>query len=195
MGIAGKEKVDLNRDCEVIAVPSGIRQILPKGTAVRIEQARGGSFTVSNDIHAIFRIDGQDADALGRKAPAGAWATPEGPLTEKMVWDALRTVYDPELPVNVVDLGLVYSCAIATGDTGAKTIAVRMAMTSPGCGMSNVLKADVQTKLMRLPDVAESKVEVVFDPPWSPARMSEAARLQLGMDMDDSRSSGFVQIS
>ncbi len=195
MAVPGKETIELSRDCEVIAVPSGLRQTLPTGTAVSIVQTRGGSFTVSNDIHAIFRIDGLDADALGLAPPKNAAKQKvEGPLTDQVVWDALKTVYDPELPVNVVDLGLIYSCSIHSTENG-KSIAVRMAMTSPGCGMSNVLKSDVEARLTRLPEVTEAKVEVVFDPPWTQARMSEAARLQLGMDFDDRPSSSLIQIS
>jgi len=188
------DKIELRRDCEVIAVPSGQRQTLPAGTPVRIVQTRGGAFTVSNDIHAIFRIDGADADALGLAPPKGGTPPAQGPLTEEMVSRTLKTIYDPELPVNVVDLGLIYSCDIKSNEQGAKSIAVRMAMTSPGCGMSNVLKSDVETKLKRLPDVTGVTVEVVFDPPWTPARMSEAARLQLGMDLDDTAGPGLVQI-
>jgi probable FeS assembly SUF system protein SufT len=188
------DKVELRRDTEVIAVPSGQRQILPTGTPVRIMQTRGGAFTVSNDIHAIFRIDGADADALGLAPPKSGAPPAHGPLTEEMVSKTLKTVYDPELPVNVVDLGLIYSCSITPNEQGGKSIAVRMAMTSPGCGMSNVLKTDVETKLKRLPEVGDVHVEVVFDPPWTQTRMSEAARLQLGMDLDDDRGPGLVQI-
>jgi len=188
------DKIELRRDCEAIAVPSGQRQTLPAGTPVRIVQTRGGAFTISNDIHAIFRIDGMDADALGLAPPKSGAAPAQGPLTDEMVTKALKTVYDPELPVNVVDLGLIYACHITSNEQGGKTISVRMAMTSPGCGMSNVLKADVETKLKRLPEVTDVKVEVVFDPPWTQARMSEAARLQLGMDLDDSRGPGLIQI-
>ena len=111
------------------------------------------------------------------------------------MWNALKTVYDPEIPVNVVDLGLIYSCAITPHEQGGKFITIRMAMTSPGCGMSNVLKADVETKLQRLPEVRRSCVEVVFDPPWSPSRMSEAARLQLGFDLESGGSPRLTQIS
>jgi probable FeS assembly SUF system protein SufT len=188
------EFIQLTRDCAVIAVPSGRRETLPRGTHVRIVQQRGGAFTVSNEIHAIFRIAAEDADALGLEQAAAQSATQppqQGQLTEPLVWDALKTVYDPELPVNIVELGLVYSVALTPTPAG-QSIAVRMAMTSPGCGMSNVLKADVEGKLLRLPQVAEAHVEVVFDPPWTPARMSESARLQLGMDSDTG--SGFVQI-
>jgi probable FeS assembly SUF system protein SufT len=195
MANSSADKVELRRDCEVIAVPSGTRQTLPQGTPVRIVQTRGGAFTVSNDIHAIFRIDGSDADALGLAPPSNVVTQPQGPLTDDLIWKALKTVYDPELPVNVVDLGLIYACAVSSNEQGAKSIAVRMAMTSPGCGMSNVLKADVESKLKRLPEVSDVNVEVVFDPPWTQARMSEAARLQLGMDFDDSAAPGLVQIS
>ncbi|HKF48905.1 MAG TPA: putative Fe-S cluster assembly protein SufT [Terracidiphilus sp.] len=177
--------IELKRDCEAIAIPSGLRQTLPSGTPVRIVQSRGGDYTVSTERHAMFRIDGADADALGLSPRQPAELSPrEGPLTEEMVWSVLRTVYDPELPVNVVDLGLIYSCAIAPRPEGGKSIAVRMAMTSPGCGMSNVLKSDVERKLSQLPEVEEARVEVVFDPPWSPDRMTEEARLQLGFDLD-----------
>jgi len=177
------ESTKLNRDCEVIAIPSGSRQVLPQGTTVRIVQARGGSYTVATEIHAMFRIAAQDADALGLEAPAAAGdPASQGPLSEQLVWDTLKSIFDPEIPVNVVDLGLIYSCAIAPSDRGGKKVSVRMAMTSPGCGMSNVLKADVEATLLRLPEVRETQVEVVFDPPWNPHRMSEAARFQLGFD-------------
>jgi probable FeS assembly SUF system protein SufT len=192
--MATPDQIELKRDCEVIAVPSGLRQTLPMGTAVRIVQTRGGAFTVSNALHAIFRIDGADADALGLAPPSSATPQPQGPLTDQMIWSALKTVYDPELPVNVVDLGLIYSCAV-TSEAGGKSVAVRMAMTSPGCGMSNVLKADVESRLLRLPEVTEAHVEVVFDPPWSQARMSESARLQLGMDLEERASPALVQIT
>jgi probable FeS assembly SUF system protein SufT len=193
--MAMTDKIELSRDCEAIAVPSGSRQTLPKGTPLRIVQTRGGAFTVSNDIHAIFRIDGADADALGLAAPSASTpAAPQGPLTDQMIWNALKTVYDPELPVNVVDLGLIYSCAVTSNSSG-KSISVRMAMTSPGCGMSNVLKADVESRLLRLPEVTEAHVEVVFDPPWTQGRMSEGARLQLGMDLDGRAAPALVQIT
>jgi probable FeS assembly SUF system protein SufT len=177
------ETVELKRDCNAIAIPSGSRQVLPGGTRVRIVQVRASNYTVSSEIHAMFRIDAADADALGQDSPAASKdQVPSGPLEEGTVWAALRTIYDPEIPVNIVDLGLVYSCMISPHPEGGKTVAVRMAMTSPGCGMSDVLKADAEGKLSRLPDVREAHVEVVFDPPWTPDRMSEGARLALGMD-------------
>jgi probable FeS assembly SUF system protein SufT len=178
------ELIELKRDCEAIAIPSGSRQLLPRGTTLRVLQARGGSYTVSSDILAMYRIDGTDADALGFEVPAAVkGAGQQGSFSEQLVWDALKAVYDPEIPVNVVDLGLIYSCAIAAHEQGGKIVTIRMAMTSPGCGMSNVLKADVESKIQRLPEVRETHVEVVFDPPWNPSRMSEAARLQLGFDV------------
>jgi probable FeS assembly SUF system protein SufT len=188
------DTIELRRDTEAIAVPSGLRQKLVAGTPVRIMQTRGGAFTVTNDIHVVFRIDGADADALGLAPPKNSAPPAQGPLTDEMVVKTLKTVYDPELPVNVVDLGLIYSCDIKPTEQGGKMVAVRMAMTSPGCGMSNVLKSDVEAKLKRLPEVSDVSVEVVFDPPWTPSRMSEAARLQLGMDMDDTRGPGLIQI-
>ncbi len=192
------DQIQLNRDTEVIAVPGGQRETLPAGTRVRIVQSRGGSFTVTTERYAMYRIDGADADALGLAPPGGAGTQirqQQGPLTEAMVWDTLKTVYDPEIPVNIVDLGLIYSCEITPREDGGKAVSVRMAMTSPACGMSNVLKADVETRLLRLPEVKETQVEVVFDPPWDRSRMSEAARLQLGLDMEEGSRSGFVRLS
>jgi probable FeS assembly SUF system protein SufT len=190
------DTIELKRECEVIAIPSGQHQMLPMGTAVRIVQSRGGSHTVSTNLRAMYRIDAKDADALGYDSPAGAKEpAQQGPLTEEMVWDTLKTVFDPEIPLNIADLGLVYSCAISPHQQGGKRVDIRMAMTSPGCGMSNVLKADVESKLLRLPEVTEAQVEVVFDPPWNPSRMSEAARLQLGLEFGNSGPDRLAQIS
>jgi len=176
------DTVELTRDCEAISIPKGLRQTLTKGTAVRIVHQRPGSYSVSTPAHSMYRIDARDADALGLADSSASAPTAQGELTEKLVWDTLRTVFDPELPVNIVDLGLIYSCTISPGTVG-NTIAIRMAMTSPGCGMSEVLKSEVERKLSQLPGVTEAGVEVVFDPPWDPSRMSEEARLQLGMDL------------
>ena len=189
------EIIELKRECDVIAIPSGQRQKLPLGTSVRIVQSRGGSYTVSTNFHAMYRIDAKDADALGLAAETSAnEPAQQGPLTEKMVWDTLKTVFDPEIPVNIVDLGLVYSCDISAVE-GGKTVSVRMAMTAPGCGMSNVLKADVESRLMRLPEVAKAEVEIVFDPPWTQDRMSDAARLQLGFDFGSPAAPKLTRIS
>ena len=176
--------VKLHRTCEVIEIPSGRGSTLPEGTSVRIMQSRGDSYTVWTDYGQMCRVDGKDADALGLQAgssePAPAVDTRE--FNEQMVWDILKTVYDPEIPVNIVDLGLIYSCKIAPASEAddGKRIDIQMSMTAPGCGMGNVLKADVESKISRLPSVKAVNVEVVFDPPWDMSRMSEAARLQLG---------------
>jgi probable FeS assembly SUF system protein SufT len=188
--IITNQSVVLKRDCTAIAVPAGTKQILPAGTTVRITQAAGTSYTVSAG-GALYRIDGADADALGQSGPATEEHTPPT-FSERMVWDQLKTVYDPEIPVNIVDLGLIYSCEIADHEQGGKKIDVSMSLTAPGCGMSDVLKADVETKLARLPEVKEVLVQVVFDPPWNPGRMSEAAKLQLGFDLDYGSSSNSV---
>jgi probable FeS assembly SUF system protein SufT len=180
--IITNQTVALKRDCEAIAVPAGTKRVLPAGTCVRITQAAGSSYTVAVE-GALFRIDEADADALGMSGPATETHTPPT-FNERMVWDQLKTVYDPEIPVNIVDLGLIYGCEIAEHPEGGKKIDVQMSLTAPGCGMSDVLKADVEKKLARLPDVKDVRVEVVFDPPWGPGRMSEAAKLQLGFDLD-----------
>jgi probable FeS assembly SUF system protein SufT len=161
---------------------------LPAGICVRITQAAGTSYTVSA-AGALYRIDGTDADALGLSGPPDQVHAPPT-FSEKMVWDQLKTVYDPEIPVNIVDLGLIYSCAVGEHEQGGKKIDVQMSLTAPGCGMSDVLKADVENKLRRLPEVKAVQVDVVFDPPWSPARMSEAAKLQLGFDLDYGTNTG-----
>jgi len=179
------ELIELKRACKATEIPSGIERVLPAGSPVRISQVLGTSYTVVSDVGYLCRIDASDADALGLTPGAdGEKKTPDGPFHEQMVWDQLKSVYDPEIPVNIVDLGLIYSCEIAPHDQGGRRIDVKMSMTAPGCGMGNVLKADVERKLAQLPEVKEVKVQVVFDPPWHPGRMSEAARLQLGMDLD-----------
>ena len=176
----------LSRACEVIEIPSGIRGTLPAGTVVRIMQSLGSGHTVATDRGYMYRVEAKDVDAIGLSNAAMAQepAVREGPFSEQMVWDQLKTVYDPEIPVNIVDLGLVYSCVITPLEQGVNRVHIKMSMTAPGCGMGNVLKADVQSKLSRLPSINEVRVEVVFDPPWHPALMSDAAKLQLGFDLD-----------
>jgi probable FeS assembly SUF system protein SufT len=134
----------------------------------------------------MYRVDAKDTDSLGLSTAAMAQqsAVQEGAFSDQMVWDQLKTIYDPEIPVNIVDLGLVYSCVITTLEQCQNRIDIKMSMTAPGCGMGNVLKADVENKLSRLPGVKEVHVEVVFDPPWHPGLMSDAAKLQLGFDLD-----------
>jgi probable FeS assembly SUF system protein SufT len=178
------EQIVLSRDVDATQIPSGIPHPLTSGTKVRLMQALGGSYTVMTDIGYMVRVDAKDADALGLIPAASATDAPQE-FSEKLVWDKLRTVYDPEIPVNVVDLGLIYACQIEPVAEGNK-IDIRMTMTAPGCGMADVLKADIQRKISDIPSVKELNVEVVFEPPWHPGRMSEAARLQLGLDVESS---------
>jgi probable FeS assembly SUF system protein SufT len=178
------EIITLSREVQAIEIPSGVPAVIPSGTGVRVMQFLGSGYTVSS-AHGMFRIDAKDAEALGLTAVEAPQtpAAEQGALNEKMIWDQLKTVFDPEIPVNIADLGLVYSCANAPLETGGQRIDIKMTMTAPGCGMGNVLKADVENKLARLPDVKQVNVEIVFEPAWSPARMSEAAKLQLGFDI------------
>ncbi|HEY1732413.1 MAG TPA: putative Fe-S cluster assembly protein SufT [Terriglobales bacterium] len=176
--------IKLSRDTEVIEIPAGTRTTLPAGSPVSILQSLGSSYTISGGQYgAMYRIDARDVDALGLAVPEASAATEQKPFSQQLVWDELKTVFDPEIPVNVVDLGLIYECAISDVESGHK-LDVKMSMTAPGCGMGNVLKADVESKLKRLPDVKEVNVEIVFEPAWGPGRMSEAAKLQLGFDLD-----------
>lgn len=177
------ETLVLARDCAATQIPSGIPHPLPAGSKVRLMQALGGSYTVMTDQGYMLRIGPKDADALGIEASTAVAENTPAEFSEQLVWDQLKTVYDPEIPVNVVDLGLIYECKIDPVE-GGNQIAIKMTMTAPGCGMADVLKADIQRKLAGLPSVKGLNVDVVFDPPWNPGRMSEAARLQLGLDLD-----------
>jgi len=180
--IQSRELVTLSRDTEAIQIPSGEPVRLPAGTQVRITQSLGGSFTLTTDIGYMVRIAGQDADALGVEPPAQSVAVAEDEQdTEKLVWEQLKTCFDPEIPVNIVDLGLVYHCQVSPLAEGGKKAEVKLTLTAPGCGMGDVLKKDIEGKLLNLPGINEAEVEVVLDPPWDAGRMSEAAKLQLGM--------------
>lgn len=181
--MASNEQIVLTRDVDATQIPSGIPHRLTAGTRVRLMQALGGSYTVMTDMGYMVRVDAKDADTLGLTPSTEASTGGPAEFSEKLVWDQLRTVYDPEIPVNVVDLGLIYSCQISPVAEGNK-IDIKMTMTAPGCGMSDVLKADIQRKLLSLPTVKELNVDVVFDPPWHPGRMTEGARLQLGLDLE-----------
>jgi probable FeS assembly SUF system protein SufT len=184
--MGASEPITLSRACEVIEIPSGIRATLPAGAVVRIMQSLGSGHTVATDRGYMYRVDAKDADVLGFSdtTSAQAPAVHEGNFSDQMVWDQLKTVYDPEIPVNIVDLGLVYSCDIAPMEQGGNRVHIKMSMTAPGCGMGNVLKADVESKLSRLTGVKEVHIEVVLNPPWHPGLMSDAAKLQLGFDLD-----------
>ena len=172
--------ITLARDCEATRIPSGSKVMLPAGTRVTITQSLGGQFTVTTEDGALLRIADKDADALGERAPAVQAPMTEGPFEEERIWKELRTVFDPEIPVNLVDLGLIYRCDAVPLPDGTYRVEIAMSMTAPGCGMGDVLKEDVRRKVQSVPGVREVQVEVVWDPPWDAGRMSDAAKLQLG---------------
>jgi probable FeS assembly SUF system protein SufT len=175
----------LTRDVEAAVVPVGTKVTLQKGEQAHITQSLGGSYTVIVNGN-MFRIADKDADALGLEvqvqpaaAPAGGPVTQE--LLEKQVWEALKTCYDPEIPVNIVDLGLIYDCRLTPAGENNFKADVKMTLTAPGCGMGPTLAQDVQNKLLNLEPIDEANVELVWDPPWNQGMMTEAAKLQLGL--------------
>lgn len=179
------EPVTLTRDVEANLVPVGTKVTLPKGESAHITQALGGTYTVVVNGN-MFLIDRKDADALGLEATAqptaaGPNTAPTPEALEKQVWDAMRECYDPEIPVNIVDLGLIYDCKLTDLGGGSFRVEVKMTLTAPGCGMGPVLQQDVSNRLLALPGVDAADVELVWDPPWHQSMMSEPARLQLGL--------------
>jgi probable FeS assembly SUF system protein SufT len=176
------EPIVVQRDVKAVAIPAGVEVNLKLGSVGYITQALGGSFTVYIDGN-LFRIAGQEADAIG-KTPAVAPEVPPGASEEdikNIVWRQLKTCYDPEIPVNIVDLGLVYECDVSANDDATRTVDIKMTLTAPGCGMGDVLVQDVRDKVEIVPTVARANVELVFDPPWNHSMMSDEARLQTGM--------------
>jgi probable FeS assembly SUF system protein SufT len=170
--------IELKRECEATEIPYGGVQRLPAGAKVRITQSLGGSYTVVTERGFMVRIEAKNADALGLTPEVKAAADAPAQFSEKLVWDQLKTVFDPEIPVNIV----------IPAEGGGQKIDIKMAMTAPGCGMGDVLRADIERKLSQLPEVKEVHAQIVFDPPWNPSRMSDAAKLQLGLDLDSSSS-------
>jgi probable FeS assembly SUF system protein SufT len=179
-----REEVTFSRSAEAIMIPSGEKVLVPIGAQATITQSLGGTYTVITDRGLMVRVSGKEVEAIG-KTPQDASEVNLADLTpeklEEMVWDQLKTCYDPEIPVNIVDLGLVYLCELGDAADGRKNVRVKMTLTAPGCGMGPVLAGDVRSKIMALPNVNDAEVEVVFDPVWDRSMMSEAARLQLGM--------------
>lgn len=175
------EVVSLKRDVIAALVPSGQRVELPEGTEARITQALGGSFTVIIQGH-MFRIEGSDADCLGKEPPAlpevGENASDED--VEKAIYEQMGTVYDPEIPVDIVELGLIYRCELKRRDDKLVDVDIDMTLTAPGCGMGDFLVNDVRSKVQALPVVGEVTVNLVFDPPWRQDMMSESAQLAVG---------------
>lgn len=176
--------IQLTREVEAIQIPSGDTITLPAGTRVIITQSLGGSYTVATD-HGLARISAKNADALGLEKKDGGPGESVVPLTgeelEKAVWEALKTVYDPEIPVNIVDLGLVYDCAISKEEGDQTVVQVKMTLTAPGCGMGPTIAADAQGKVMGIAGISDARVEIVWDPPWNQGMISEVGRMQLGM--------------
>lgn len=177
--------ITLSRDCPAIQIPYGNSLTAREGTVVYMVHKLGDAYTVRTVQGYLMRIDCKDGDALGQQEDAAQQAEqPQErttPLQESELWDILRTCYDPEIPANIVDIGLIYSCSIESTDEAGAQVAVVMTLTAPGCGMGQVLQDDVTRKLSAVPGVARVRVDLVFDPPWDMTMMSETARLELGM--------------
>ena len=182
-----QERVTLSRESAAIQIPSGTWITVPAGSAGVILQSLGGTYTVALDNGNLVRIEGKHGDALG-KEPLSTLPEPEAAKAEtseeveELVWDQLRTVYDPEIPINLADLGLVYGCAVTPAQEGSgHRVEIKMTLTAPACGMGDVLKAEVESKVSQIPGVSETDVELVFEPPWDYNMIPDAAKLTLGM--------------
>jgi len=177
------ERVELTRDCEAVQIPAGTAITLEKGLEVFITQSLGGTYTLQVPAYGgLFRIASKDADALGKSsAEAAATALADGDL-ESMVWDQLKTCFDPEIPVNIVDLGLVYGMEVLPLDDGSHKVDVKMTLTAQGCGMGATIAIDAKHKLMTIPGIAEANVDIVWDPPWNPQMITPEGRERLGID-------------
>ncbi len=175
------ERITLQRDVVGTLIPAGTKVELPEGASARVTQALGGSYTVEVEGH-LFRIEGKDGDAISQEAAAAPTLAADASEDEieKAVWTQLATCYDPEIPINIVELGLIYECKLEAIDDGGKRARIRMTLTAPGCGMGEVLVSDVRAKALTVPGVREADVELTFDPPWTRDMMSEAAQLQAG---------------
>jgi probable FeS assembly SUF system protein SufT len=180
-----REEIVVSRNVEAIMIPSGERVLVPEGARATITQSLGGSYTLITDRGLMVRVSGREVEAIGKTPENVPQAEEAAPATkeelEELVWDQLKTCYDPEIPVNIVDLGLVYLCELVPDGDGLTDVKIKMTLTAPGCGMGPVLAHDVKTKVETLPGVKSADVEVVFDPMWDRSMMSEAAKLQLGL--------------
>lgn len=176
------EPVQFSRDCAAVLVPQGELVTLPAGSYGYITQALGGSYTVFVEGN-LFRIAGKDADALGQELSVGPELPPDATDEDvkQLVWEQMRSCYDPEIPIDIVELGLVYSCEIEHETDGSRVARISMTLTAPGCGMGDILIEDVRNKLEMIPTVTETDLGLVFDPPWNQTMMSDAARLETGM--------------
>lgn len=177
-----RTEVTFQRDTEVILIPDGYAITVPEGTDAYITQELGGNYTVSLPTGRLVRVDADQADAIGMQfSVSGETPDPTGPVDQARIYEVLRSCYDPEIPVNIVELGLIYGCSLTEAGGGGQTVDVLMTLTAPGCGMGQVLKDDVERKISNLHGVDQVNVELTFDPPWGPERMSDEARLTLGM--------------
>ncbi|RME56679.1 MAG: putative Fe-S cluster assembly protein SufT [Deltaproteobacteria bacterium] len=178
-----RETIRLNHSVPATLIPDGAPITLEKGEEVTLHQELGGSFTVVTQQGYLARIDGEYAEALGKEVKSAEKPTEvqSAEELEKLVWEELRTCYDPEIPVDIVELGLVYKCEVTPLENGNYRVTIAMTLTAPGCGMGPVLQYDVQRKIEKLPNVEEAHVEIVWYPPWTQDRMSEAAKLKLGL--------------
>jgi probable FeS assembly SUF system protein SufT len=175
------ERVELTRDVEAIQIPAGHPVVLEQGWEVYITQSLGGTYTVQVPAYGgLFRIAGRDADAIGKPVEEAPAAEPSGGDLEHLVWEALKTCYDPEIPVNIVDLGLIYDMRISPEGDGSR-VDVKMTLTAQGCGMGASIAADARMKLLGLPGVSDADVQVVWDPPWTPQMISAEGKARLGM--------------
>ena len=185
MNYTGSDPILLSRDVDAVAVPAGHTVNLPKGTEVAITQALGGSYTLMVPTYGgLFRIPSKHADAIGKEPPAenaAARAPLTGEALETEIWQALKTCYDPEIPVNIVDLGLIYGMEVLPIGEGSSRIEVKMTLTAQGCGMGASIASDAQTKLLDLPGVREADVQVVWEPMWTPERISPEGKQLLGI--------------
>ena len=182
-----EKPITLKRDCDAVLVPSGEKMKLPAGSPVWLTQNLGGSYTVMTDHGYTARIDGHDGDALGMN-PVASVETEKPSATasleeiEKLVWNQLRSCFDPEIPVNIVDLGLIYDCSVAPLSAGGYKAVVRFTLTAQGCGMGQFLKQDIRSRLLGIPGITEADVELVWDPPWNQTMISGSAKQQLGIE-------------
>jgi probable FeS assembly SUF system protein SufT len=177
------EYITLERDVPATQIPMGTKVTLKEGDRGQITQALGGSYTLL--LHGnLFRIDGKDADAIGKSVEVEADAESEssnGEVNEEAVWDVMKSCYDPEIPVNIVELGLIYTCEFSEMEESGTKVDVKMTLTAPGCGMGQILSEEVKQKIMGISGVSDVQVELVWDPPWDQGMMSESARLHLGL--------------
>lgn len=185
-----KQELTLVRDTEATIIPAGDVKTLPAGTRAVISQALGGTVTIRTDS-GLFRLSGKDWDALGAEAQAALDAAKleseskptDLPFSEALVWEAMRRCFDPEIPVNIVDLGLIYDLAIGEPDeSGQYAVGVKMTLTAQGCGMGPVIAEDAKKNIEALSGVSSAQVDIVWDPPWTPHMISDAGRAKLGLE-------------